>query len=154
MEKKRHVYTLFDVYDKEKQNPVTLNFPFQLEKGKRFKRKDVSYRVVSLKGKTAVVQMVRYKLANTATQFVHKCPAKRYAADKMTREDIVKLEKEQGKEKAAQIRNERVKIRSLGAQTVMKCPFCKVEFYKDQFELPDTVDVDGVMKKKKLKKRK
>lgn len=140
------------------KNIIEWDFPEPPVPGYVFEHDNVEYRVIrtiQLIGKLPVifVRMFRYKIANTSTTFVHKCPAKKNASQKLSRDDQIKLEEKHGKAKLAKILNERVKIRSIGAQVQFKCPFCATTFWKEQFELPETVQVDGVMNKKKLKKR-
>lgn len=150
-------YTLFDYYDKQKINPLMWYFDHQLIRGETFEANDVTYRVFRrfryLGKRAAFVKMVRYKIPDKSTQFVHKCPAHKSKVDSLSHGDIIKLEKKLGGKKVKALQTGRVKMRSYNALE-FKCEHCKVVFFKKHNTIPDTVQVDKVMKKKGLKKRK
>jgi len=147
-------YTLFDYWDDSHKNPIPFSHEGSLIVGTTFDVNDVTYRVMErfrgpAIGEVAVVKMVRYKIADTATQFVHKCPAKKKAWDKFTAEDIVKLEEQRGRKVTDQMQMQRVKMRAL--QTEIACSYCGTVFWKEVQALPETVDVERIMNKTKKK---
>ena len=142
-------YKLFDFFDEEKVNPVKRAFRKPLTKGKKFSIEDVTYKVVNVNRKTnnAVIRMIRYKIQNTSTAVVHKCPARKSVMDNMDRDDIIELEKKIGPKAVSQWKKGRVKMQGHMKQ---RCPFCKVVFWKESMELPAKVEVAGIMTKKQL----
>lgn len=135
-------YTLFDVFDEERERPVQKHFNNKLEPGSHFTIDDVTYRVVTLEPQVAVVRMLRYKIPNTATQFVHKCPAKKSALEKLGKEDVVKLD---DLKKRNLKTHDRVKMQGHMKQ---QCPHCKTIFWKESMAMPDPVEVPKLYKKK------
>ena len=144
--------TFFDVWDVDKINPVRIEGKKDLKVGDKFHIDDVSYRVLEREGTTAVVRMFKYRIPDTATQFVHKCPAKKDKMDGLDRDDIVSFEDKYGKKVADKMRSGRVKMGTLKLKT--KCPFCKCIFWKENVAVPETVEVNKVAGRKQLKKRK
>lgn len=143
------VYKLFDFFDKEKENPVKRNFRKTLKKGKKFSIKGVTYKVVKVSKKTnnAIIRMIKYRINNTATAVVHKCPARKSGMEAMDKGDIVELEEKIGSKIVDQWKKGRVKMQGHMKQ---QCPFCKVVFWKESMEIPAKVKVSAVMKKKQL----
>lgn len=139
-----HEYTLFDVFDEEKERPVKREFDEELEPGNEFTIDGVTYRVLTVDRPVAIVRMFKYKIPNTATQFVHKCPAKKGAFEKLGREDVVKLE---DTKKRNLNTHERVKMQGHMKQ---QCPHCKTIFWKESMEMPEPIQVPKVYGKKKL----
>lgn len=138
-------FTLFDSYDTEKENPVKRAFKKSLTKHEEIEFDGVTYRVTKVDKREAVLKMIRYQIPDTATQFVHKCPAKKSALEGMDREDIIKVEEKTGKKLTS-----RVKMSS-HAKMVSVCPYCKTEFWKENNLVPEEVHVDKVFKKRKTK---
>lgn len=147
---KGNLHVLFDFYDEERENPVNMHFNRKLKREDTFETNGVQYMVLGVKMRAGVpvttVRMVKYKIANTATQFVHKCPAKKGALEKMDRDDIIKIE-----EKTKKKLSSRVKMSSHNTLQI-KCPHCKTIFWKERNELPEQVQVSKVMGKKRKKK--
>lgn len=112
-------YVLYDIFDKKKANPVIIMFDHKLKKKEVFSLNDVSYKVVGRWKKNekhyARIRMVKYKMSNTVTDMVHRCPAK----------DM-----------------DHVKLRG---HMRVKCPHCKVLFWKESMEFPEKVLVDKVI---------
>ena len=133
-------YTLFDVFDRSQSNPVKRRFKKELQLGDEFTIDDVTYRVVLIE-RHAVVRMFKYKIPNTATQVVHKCPAKKEMLDALSKEDLLKISDPKGKKKS-----NRIKMRG-GAVT--QCPHCKVTFWKEKEERPEQVEVESLFHKSK-----
>jgi len=152
-------YTLFDYFDGDTENSRDMEFATKLKTGQTFKKSKVVYRVEECdhwdgKG-TAIIRMIRYQIPDTATQFVHKCPVKKSHMEKLDKDDVLKMEKAYGKEDAArkikQWKSGRVKMQSHNKLEI-KCPLCECVFWKKNNAVPETVTIDGVMKKKGLKK--
>ena len=115
---------IYDFFDENFANPKksTSNRPFK--SGENFDIDGVTYNVVkawSFKDDTglnkidldfAVVRMVKYRIPDTSTQFIHKCPAKKGAVTKLTREDVVKLKDKVGAKKISKEKQGRVKMKS------------------------------------------
>ena len=75
-------YTLYDHFDREMNNAVKKKFKDTLSVGQEFTIDDVSYRVTqtsppNAKELMAIIRMTKYRIPNTATQFMHFCPAKK-----------------------------------------------------------------------------
>jgi len=141
-------YTLYDVFDERRERPVRREFTNKLEPGSQFTIDDVTYRVVTLEPQVAVVRMLKYKIPNTATQFVHKCPAKKGAFEKLSKDDVMKLD---DLKKRNLKTHDRVKMQGHMKQ---KCPHCRTIFWKESMAMPDPVQVPKVYKtKKKSSKR-
>lgn len=150
-------YMLFDYYDKEKVNPLAWSFEHIVERNETFEANGVIYKIVKrFKYETkraAFVRMIKYKIPDESTQFVHKCPAHKSKMDKLSRDDVIKLEKKLGVKKVKALKTGRIKMRSYNALE-FKCTHCNVIFFKEHNSLPDTVQVNKTMSKKILRKRK
>jgi len=154
-------YLLHD-YFSEGDAPIKRGFKKKLLFGSQFTINDVTYLVEHVEhyevddcdGK-ALIRMVRYKIPDTSTQFVHKCPVKKDAMEKLDRDDIVKLEQKLGKKRAAKRieawKTGRTKMQSYN-KLEKKCPLCECIFWKENNLVPETVIVDGVMHKQRLRK--
>jgi hypothetical protein len=103
-----HKYTLNEYYDPDKENPIEMEFKKRLKEDQKFDVDDVTYKVIELdsvnyKNKEffseAIVKMVRYRIPDTATQFVHKCPVKKTAAERLDSDDVIKIMKKYGEVK-------------------------------------------------------
>lgn len=153
-------FTFYDWFDGQTENPVKLMLPgkeaARVFTTRKFERDGVEYVVKDAhvweedRRGVALVKMVRYHVPNTTTQFVHRCPARARLTTKMTRQDVTRIDSKVGRAirkpwKLAT--NDRVKM-SGHNRLEMRCPHCGVVFWKEAIELPDTVEVDGVMKKK------
>jgi len=157
--KQQFTYVLYDFFDENTEHPIKMKFDHKLVAGEELDFNDVTYTVAEAdffeKHGTAVTRMTRYKIPDTATQFVHKCPVKKKHMEKLDQDDVIKLEKQFGKDGAAKRvkawKAGRAKMRSYNKYET-KCPLCECVFYKDHNTIPDEVTVDGVMKKKKLTK--
>ena len=134
-------YPLFDVFDRKKENPVTKELKEELQIGEEFTIEDVTYRVMLLEPQ-AVVRMVRYKIPNTATQVVHKCPAKKEMLDNLSKEDFLKITSPAQKKL---FKSSRIKM---PGHIATKCPHCKVTFWKEKEARPEKVFVSSVFTKK------
>lgn len=155
------IYLLHD-YFSEGDNPIKRDFKKKLEQGSRFTINDVTYLVEHVEhynaddcnGK-ALIRMVRYRIPDTATQFVHKCPVKKDAMEKLDRDDVLKLENKFGKtgaeKKIKAWKQGRTKLRTYN-HLEKECPLCECVFWKKNNLVPETVIVDGVMHKQGLKK--
>ncbi len=150
------VHTLFDFFDKSHSHPIERTFETPLQEGSEFTIEGVTYKVV---GRLNVmfmgpvkfgnvpsleVRMTRYKVENSSTQFVHKCPAKPDGSSKITDDDMMKFDPKKQK---------RVKLRTYNVLE-QACPHCKVIFWKERNEIPPEVHVDKVMGKKNANNRK
>lgn len=140
------IHKLWDYYDLDRvgRSPE-LGFSKQLKNADRFEFDGVTYEVTDVmrggpKHSAVIVKMVRYQIPDTATQFVHKCPAKKDADSSMSRDDIMKIPAK------------RVKMQSHNRLEI-KCPHCKTIFWKKNHGVPDEVQVDKTFKKKKKGKR-
>lgn len=153
-------YELVDYFDERTENTIKKVFKKKLVAGQQIEKNDVVYIIEDAdwwpdtrKGK-AIIRMVRYKIPNTATSFVHKCPAKKKAMEKLDSDDVIKIEKKYGKKGAAkrikQWKAGRAKLNSHN-KIETQCPLCDCVFWKEKNEVPETVVVDGVMNKKRLK---
>lgn len=130
-------YTLFDIFDRDKKNPTTRTFKKELQLGDEFVINDVTYRVVILH-RHAIVRMMKYKIPNTATQVVHKCPAKKEMLESLTEDDLLKI-KDPIQQK--ELKSSRVKM---PGHVVTQCPHCKVTFWKEKDERPVNVEVASI----------
>ena len=159
--KGKYPYVLIELFDEEGENEVVVSRKKKLKAGNTFKIQDITYEVEEAewyksegKGK-ALVKMVRYRIPDTATQFVHKCPVRKKQAEAMTDKDILKFEKEYGKDKANKkieyMRQGRVKMESYNKLEI-ECPLCECVFYKNHNSIPAPVIISKGMKKKRLKK--
>jgi len=157
--KKKFTYILYDFFDGDTENPTKMVFDRQLKTDEELKFDGVTYKVIEAdffdKHGTAVIRMTRYRIPDTSTQFVHKCPVKKKHMEKLDRDDVIKLEKKFGKKGAAkrvkQWKNGRTKMQSYN-RIETTCPLCECVFYKKHNTIPDEVTVDGVMNKKQLVK--
>ncbi len=150
---KKYKYQLHDFWDRSLARPW--EFDHLVQRGETFEFDGVTYSIVKKNSKKswAVIRMTRYKIPNTSSQFVHKCPAKKGHSESLSRDDIVMLQEKHGQKRAADIMSERVKIRAVGAQLEFQCPFCKTLFWRASAELPAPVFVDRIMRTKRLKRR-
>ncbi len=153
-------YTLYDYYDVNTENGKEMSFTLQLTIGQKIRKDNVTYKILecdywgdgkSTSGKAygrAIIQMTRYKIPDSATQFIHKCPAKKKAMEKIDADDVIKLEKKFGKKGAAKRikswKAGRAKLQSYN-KLETKCPMCGCVFYKKHNTVPDVVYIDGVM---------
>jgi len=160
---KKFKYELIDFFDDKTENVITRAFKKKLVVGQTFEKNDVVYSVEDSdwfsdrrKGK-AIIRMVRYRIPNTATQFVHKCPAKKKAMEKLDSDDVLQIEKKYGKagakKRIKQWKAGRTKMNSHN-RVETQCPLCECVFWKEKSEVPETVVIDGVMNKDKKGKRK
>ena len=163
----KYHYTLYDFFDDNTDNGIVRAFKEKLTDGQELKQDGVTYQVDQCDywgpdnpmGKepfgTAVFRMTRYLIPDTSTQFIHKCPAKKKAMEKMDNDDVVKLQEQHGKvgaEKRIKAwKQGRTKMQSYN-RLELRCPLCKCIFYKKNNQVPDSVTVDGVMGKKELRK--
>lgn len=138
-------YTLFDVFDRKKSNPIKRTFKKELEIGDEFVIDEVTYRVLIIERHT-VVRMVKYKVPNTATQVVHKCPAKKEMIGALSKEDLLKIT---DPKKKKELKSNRVKM---PGSIVTQCPHCKVTFWKEKEERPEKVEIKSLFHKKGKRK--
>ena len=152
-------YTLIDWFDDVAGNPIELDLDEALELGDEFTVNDVTFSIehieyqINKKGFNALVRMRRYRIPDTQTQFVHKCPAKKGMMSKLSRDDVIKLEKSVGKKQVTSWKNGRMKFSSYNKKEIV-CPDCGTIFWKHNNCIPGTVDIDPIMNKKTLRKRK
>lgn len=151
----------FDFWDKERSNGVEIE-PSKLgiknlKKNEMFIIEDVTYMISkvftkkSIKRKCIETKMLKYKIKDTVTTHVHKCPAKKGFMQKMTPESLKIMEDKFGKKTIKGWKEEgRVKMKT---GLITQCPDCKCVFYKDKHVLPETIEVVSLKGKKKLKKR-
>lgn len=138
-------YTLFDVFDRKKLNPVKRSFKRELEIGDEFVIDEVTYRVLIIE-RHAIVRMIKYKIPNTATQVVHKCPAKKEMLSQLSKEDLLKITDPKTKKN---LKTSRVKLQG---SIVTQCPHCKVTFWKEKEERPEKVEIKSLFHKKGKRK--
>lgn len=160
----KYRYVLIDFFDSEADKELQRDFSIKLERDMTFTINDVTYAVEHAEhynavddvtiGK-AIVKMVRYRISDTATSFVHKCPVKKSSMEKLDRDDVLKLETKFGKKGATKRikawKTGRTKLQSYN-KLESKCPLCQCVFWKKHNRVPETVVIDGVMHKKGLKK--
>jgi hypothetical protein len=151
-------YTFVDWFDDDAANAVTQKLKKKLEVGDIFNINDVTFSVEHIeytdkKKAKALIRMRRYKIGNTQTQFVHKCPAKRDMMGKLSREDVIRMEENVGKKQVDSWKKGRVKLNSYNKKEII-CPECKTVFWKEYDDIPDTVEVTATLNKKVLRKRK
>ena len=132
------MHLIFDYFDQEFKNPKTFEFEKELKAGTTFTQNGVTYEVVK-EIKSAVIRMVKYQIPNTATQFIHKCPAKKRISQTIEKCDVMNLKD-----------IERVKLQG---QMQSRCPYCKVIFWKESMELPEQIQIPKVLNKVKLIRR-
>ena len=75
-------YKLYDYFDTEKEKPIHRSFEKPLAPNQEFDIEGVTYKVTGIEADsdespTVVVRMIRYKISNTTTQFIHYCPAEK-----------------------------------------------------------------------------
>jgi len=154
-------YELIDYYDDRTENVIKRVFKKQLVRGQKIEKNDVVYEVEDAdwwhdQGR-AIIRMVRYKIPNTATQFVHKCPVKKKAMEKLDANDVLRIEHKYGKKGAEkrikQWKAGRAKMNSHN-KLETQCPLCECVFWKERNQVPETVVIDGVMGKKRKRKKK
>lgn len=138
-------YTLFDVFDRKKANPVKRNFKKELEIGDEFVIDEVTYRVLIVE-RHAIIRMIKYKIPNTATQVVHKCPAKKEMLGQLSKEDLLKITDPKTKKN---LKTSRVKLQG---SIVTQCPHCKVTFWKEKEERPEKVEIKSLFQQKGKRK--
>lgn len=145
-------WKLVETYDNEAINEVEHVFKFPLKVNQEFTIDDVTYIVEHAEwyptekyGK-ALVRMTRYRIPDTATQFVHKCPAMERYMSGISKEDIMKFEARFGSKTVEGLKKGRVKMRH-HKSLEQKCDHCGVVFWKKQNIIPDEVDVETQMDK-------
>ena len=145
--------TTYDVYDTERKNPVELKLK-EIEKGRTFNIDSVTYkieRVFKKDGQRCIeLRMIKYKIPNGATVFVHKCPAKKRMMKKMTQEGKEQIAKKYGEHTLKAWCEGRIKMKTALATV---CPDCECVFWKDKDEPPEPVEVVSLKGKKQLTKR-
>jgi hypothetical protein len=154
--------TAFDFWDTERELGVEIDMEEvglkRLKKNEMFIIDDVTYIVTKVfkkksmgKGKLIETRMVKYKVPNTVTTHVHKCPAKMVQMKNISVEERKKMVSKYGESTVNGWQlSGRVKLKIPLAH---QCPGCKVVFFKDKAELPETVNVVSTKGKKKLKRR-
>jgi len=157
----KYFYILIELFDDEAENEVIVHRNKKLKAGDYFSIQDTTYEIEEVEwyslaiGGKALVKMVRYRIPDTATQFVHKCPVRKKQGEDITDSDILKFEKDLGKDKAnkkiAYMKSGRVKMQSYNKLEI-ECPLCKCVFYKNHNSIPAPVIISKGMKKKRLKK--
>lgn len=143
-------WVLVETYDKEAMNECEHVFQFPLRVDEEFTIDDVTYIVDHAEwyadkqfGK-AMVRMTRYRIPDTATQFVHKCPAMEKHMSKLSHDDLMKFEAKLGEKTVEGLKKGRVKMRH-HKTLEQKCKHCGVVFWKKKNVLPEQVDVDVEM---------
>jgi len=153
----------FDYYDKDRSKPVKMSLKEKyIKKNKIFKRDDVSYKVTKIffmklgakkiRTKCIEIRMVAYKIANTVTNFGHKCPAKKGSMDKMVQEGHKILVSKYGKKTIDAWKKGRVTMKFGHLASI--CPECECVFWKEKDEKPEPFIITDISGKKKLIKRK
>jgi len=155
--------TAFDYWDKERTLGVQLDTQElkieTLKKNVMFTIEDVTYLITkvfkkkSLAGKDRLIETrtVKYKVPNTVTTHVHKCPAKFREMENMTVKGRKMLVKKYGE---STVNNWQLSGRvKLKIELAHQCPGCKVTFYKEKIVNPESVSVISTKGKKKLKRR-
>ena len=162
----KYNYWFIDFFDDDGNTFIEYELDNELEQDSIFTINDVTYQVEYVEHQLsvtdekwyagmAIIRMIRYKLSDTSTSFVHKCPVKKSVMEKLDRDDVINLEKKFGKI-GAKKRIEawkigRTKMRSYN-KLELKCPLCECIFWKENNLVPQTVIVDGIMSKQGLKK--
>lgn len=144
-------YKLIEVWDTEGENKIEVKLKKRLSVGDQFTIDGVTYSVEETDwfedqgSGTALVRMIRYRIPDTATTHVHKCPAKKEHIQQLSSDDVVKLENKHGAKKVKKyMRSPNIKMRTHSTLET-KCPGCGVVFWKKNIALPDTVEVEKVM---------
>ena len=146
-------WTLVETFDHEALNEREHVFQHPLRVHEAFTIDGVTYEVehaewdAQTKAGRALVKMTRYRIPDTATQFVHKCPAMQKQMDKITPDDLVKFEAQWGAKTVNGWKSGRVKMRH-HKSIEQPCKHCGVVFWKEQNLIPDTVDVEADMVEK------
>ena len=135
-------YRFHEFFDQEGDKPIELNLNFTPVVGTIFELDDVEYQIDHLEGHMGIIKMIRYKVANTATQIVHKCPAIKNILNKMDRDDVVSFN--ENITKNPESKKSRIRFNSHNKLNVT-CPHCNVIFYKNENVVPERVTVEGVM---------
>jgi len=146
--KGKHHYILHDRFDRDKKNPVNISFEKPLVKGDTFTLNDVTYKVIKSPSKynVVIIKMIKYKIENTATSIVHKCPARATMSRELTENKIVEMKKKYGDKIVDNFLSGRVKMHSIKQA---KCPFCNVKFWKEKIEIPEQVHINSRIKGRK-----
>lgn len=155
--------TAFDYWDKERGLGVQLDTEEhgikELKKNVMFTIEDVTYLITKIfkkkknfgNEKLVETRMVKYKIPNTVTTHVHKCPAKLKEMENLSVEGRKMLVGKYGENTVNQWQlTGRVKLK---IELAHQCPGCKVTFYKDEVIAPESVKVVSTKGKKKLKRR-
>lgn len=154
--------TAFDFWDKKRELGIQLDTKElgikKLKKNEMFTIEDVTYLITKVfkreshgNEKLIETRTVKYKIPNTVTTHVHKCSAKLAEMKRISVEERKKLVKKYGEVTVNGWQKDgRVKLK---IELAHQCPGCKIVFYKDKPELPDTFDVTSIKGKKKLKRR-
>lgn len=158
--------TAFDFWDTERTLGIELDTDkleipeFKLKKNEMFVHDDVTYMITKVFRKKSMgpdklieTRVVKYKVPNTVSTHVHKCPAKLVQMSEITVEQRKKMVKQYGEVTVngwQQQGRVKLKLDTLAHQ----CPGCKVVYYKEKNLLPDSVKVTSTKGKRKLKSRK
>ena len=153
----------FDFWDTKRELGIGLDTQEvgigKLKKDQMFTIDDVTYIITKIfkskshgEGKLVETRMVKYKIPNTVTTHVHKCPAKMVQMRNIDVEQRKELVKKYGESTVnGWQQNGRVKLK---IELAHQCPECKVVFYKDAMQTPEAFQVTPIRGKKKLKQRK
>ena len=151
-------YCLFDFHDVGYCNPKHYDSKKKLRVSDQFNLDSVTYMVTKKfkhhlhSGVCLVVKMIRYKIPNDATTFVHKCPALKGQMTNMNVKHLKILIEKHGEDKVEEwLKTGRVKMHTM--KLVNACPHCGVVYYKDKIEVPKEIEVISTSKKKKLRTR-
>lgn len=143
---KQGEYDVYDFFDDSYANPRRFSFAADFAEGDEFEHDSVTYRVIDTfardGGIAVVLRAIKQRLTSTNTQIVHKCPARKRQTDKLSRNDVVRLEARYGKKRASIMASPRVR---LGITLVSVCPDCGCEFWKLDASRPEPVYIDKVM---------
>lgn len=132
-------YTFFSEYDIEKKNPAKKTLNKKLNIDDEFIIDNVTYKIIKkIKPKTFFIKTLKYKIKDTTTTIVHKCPAIKDRIKKLDENDFKKYKS-------------RLKLKTMNV--VNYCPTCGVIFYKDKKCIPESFDVYSIKNKVALKKR-
>jgi hypothetical protein len=150
-------YCIFDYYDVGYFNPKHYESKNKLRVSDQFDLDDVTY-IVTKKFKhhlhnevCLVIKMIRYKISDSSTTFVHKCPALKGETTKLNQKQFKTLIEKHGEKKVNDwINVGRIKMHSMNLVNI--CPHCGVVYYKDKIKVPEEIDVISTSNKKKLRK--
>jgi len=144
-----------DSYDTDKVNPVEIDLPnsIVLQKGNEFDLNDVTYKIESMdfkkKDTYLTLKMIRYKISNTTTTIVHKCPARKNQFQKLPPATIDIMKEKYGKKSVESWqRDGRMKMGSRSLANV--CPDCLCSFWKEEAQIPEKVIIKGTKLKKRM----